>query len=257
MDRIRLSFSDRETKFFVNEEKKTVVCKMSAYLVIPNAFANVDVWGNRFNVKAIAKCCPGDVFNEEIGKRIARAKAESKAYKYAIEFSKGIMTQLIEAKAMFNNFIEKGNKSIEHNTKYIDSITSDVYSIYKLIGKSELYGKTPEEFVRNFIPDETNSNTVYLIYDKRSKMYSQWIWCENCWFNLGEEVTLSEIHDNEKLVTPVESSIESSIQGKTVDKNNYSTVKSIKSNEMVNTENDDNKSSVKQIIRIPIKHIKS
>lgn len=255
MDKIKLTFFDRETQFFVNEEKKTVVCKMSAYLLIPDVFDNIDVWGDRFRVKAIAKCCPGDVFNEEIGKRIARAKAESKAYKYAIEYSKGIMTQVIKAKAMLNNFIEKGNKSIEHNAKYIDSITSDVYSIYKLIGKSELNGKTPEDFVKNFIPDETNSNTVYLIYDKRSKMYSQWIWCENCWFNLGEEVTLSEIHDKEKLVTPTP--VESSLQGKTVDKDNYSTVKSVKIDEMVNTENCEDKSSVKQIIRIPIKHIKS
>lgn len=74
------------------------------------------------SVTGTARCCPEDEYNFKIGKRIALARAEIRAYKYYKKF-------LIE----FNDFhqklatdsadlYDKLRKQIKHNKEYIEDI---------------------------------------------------------------------------------------------------------------------------------------
>ena len=69
---IKVSFNNEGTKFYVNEEKGTVVCSVEAYLLVPTNWDScVVVPGARIIEKGIAKCAPpGDTFDVERGKRM-------------------------------------------------------------------------------------------------------------------------------------------------------------------------------------------
>lgn len=77
-------------EYFVNEEKKTVVCKMTVpegyvYEEVKNILYNNGFYGydleqvvtlSMYNsYKGISKCHPEDHFDEKIGKRIAKLRA--------------------------------------------------------------------------------------------------------------------------------------------------------------------------------------
>jgi hypothetical protein len=80
-DFFKLSFDKRNTKFYVNEKKKTVTCKVECDLIPPYLWDSpVNIYPKSFYIIATARCCEGDVFDVERGKRIAMAKAENKAY---------------------------------------------------------------------------------------------------------------------------------------------------------------------------------
>lgn len=74
--------------------------------------------------KGIAKCNPEDEYNFNVGKRIALARAEIKAYKYYNKF-------LIEFNDCYQrlatdsaNLYDKLRKQISHNKEYIGDIIS-------------------------------------------------------------------------------------------------------------------------------------
>lgn len=89
------------TKFFINEEKGTVVCKITGRLkgfgaseIERNYFADWDVpgfedviWNNGepvyiMSFKGKAKCAADDKFNEKIGRQIAESRAKMKVYAF-------------------------------------------------------------------------------------------------------------------------------------------------------------------------------
>ena len=95
MENFKLSFE--EPKYYVNEEKETVICVlyyrllgnqklmrlvrcMGAELLESKTCSNPFLTG--FKTCYSVKPCHGDKFDVEIGKKVSRAKAESVAYKY-------------------------------------------------------------------------------------------------------------------------------------------------------------------------------
>ena len=64
-----------EETFKVYEEKGEVYCTLKCK--IPDTLFNKE---NYYTFKGNARVCKGDTFNEEVGKKIARTKAEQKAY---------------------------------------------------------------------------------------------------------------------------------------------------------------------------------
>ena len=75
--------------YYINKEKRTVVCTIEA------SFDSYDLReldpdflysNNTFYARGITKCKEPDVFNEEIGKRLAESKAKMQAYKKAFKF---------------------------------------------------------------------------------------------------------------------------------------------------------------------------
>ena len=73
----------------------------------------------------IAKCSPEDKYNEKTGKRIAFARAETKAFKFynkQLSNSIKIHSVLIEDA---KNLCRKLDKQIAHNKEYITAFTEE------------------------------------------------------------------------------------------------------------------------------------
>lgn len=131
----KLSFG--EPKFYVNEEKKTVACKLDCrvnfingsmpYHAINYIYTSMldTVPAERmdygFETIGVSKLDPRDEFDENIGKKVARAKAESKAYEYASQNMYKAFTKFIdELGNAANNFFKKTESVIEHNLRYLE-----------------------------------------------------------------------------------------------------------------------------------------
>ena len=128
-----------EPNYYVNEKKGTVTCVLKFILVGVSGsqkdedvfravrYMTESVYGENnpisysYSVTETAKLDPKDTFNAEIGKKVARAKAESSAYKFCSK----ILTKSIE-KFTFNlagaaaDFVKKASGVVIHNKRYLD-----------------------------------------------------------------------------------------------------------------------------------------
>lgn len=117
---IKLSIS--HITYWVNEKTKVVGCKMRYHIkgaddVIELCAALGD---NRNNlIVAEAHLAPGDTFDIETGKRIARAKAESMAYRNAMSYLYGVVDKALCALNQIDNFMYKAEGVLEHNDRYL------------------------------------------------------------------------------------------------------------------------------------------
>lgn len=128
--KFKISFNE-EPQFFIDEKRKTVVCKMIGLLRGPFA----DYWGGEVSLKelyeeiegvAVAKCSEKDTFDINRGKRIALAKAENTIYKLARNFLTEriteIYTSILRKTAEFS---QKSDWCINHNKFYIDKLSNE------------------------------------------------------------------------------------------------------------------------------------
>lgn len=76
------------------------------------------------SVKGIAKCNPEDDYNFNIGRRIALARAEIKAYKYYKKFLIDVNDYYQRLATESANLYDKLRKQISHNKEYIGDIIS-------------------------------------------------------------------------------------------------------------------------------------
>ena len=86
MNNLELVFEDFDrviTEYKVNKDKKTIVCIITAINDIPCKLAKYGLADDNYNedeydiriYKGIAKCAPGDIWNESYGKRLAEYRA--------------------------------------------------------------------------------------------------------------------------------------------------------------------------------------
>ncbi len=84
---------------------------------------------DKTSVTGTARCCPEDEYNFKIGKRIALARAEIRAYRYyeklLIEFNDCYQRLATDSA----NLYDKLRKQISHNKEYIGDIISDSIEI--------------------------------------------------------------------------------------------------------------------------------
>lgn len=123
---IKISF--KKPKFHIDKANKVVVCVLEGTPQYPTSldytfttitdlrYENIDT----IKVKAVAKLAPNDNFDENIGMKIALAKAENKAYEQVCinlkEYMKSINTLIEQCK----DFFYKSANVIEHNVKYLE-----------------------------------------------------------------------------------------------------------------------------------------
>ncbi len=79
---------------------------------------------DELSVKGIAKCNPEDDYNFNIGRRIALARAEIKAYKYYKKFLIEVNDYYQRLATDSANLYDKLRKQISHNKEYIGDIIS-------------------------------------------------------------------------------------------------------------------------------------
>lgn len=116
---IKLTFG--RPNYYVNEKEGTVKCRVSYHLQVPyDADGELFIAPEKYSsVTAIAKCGAGDKFNAEVGKKVARAKAESRAYSRCANHLAKDMERSFMRLTILNNFIEKAYDCVEHNNKYL------------------------------------------------------------------------------------------------------------------------------------------
>ena len=129
---IKISFNNEGTKFYVNEEKGTVVCSVEACLLVPTDWNScVYVPDIHLTEKGIAKCAPEDTFDVERGKRIALARAENKVYLSALKHLDKSMEQIAVIVNAYGDFNDKAYRACAHNEDYIESLSYEAHPKYK------------------------------------------------------------------------------------------------------------------------------
>ena len=106
----------------LNQEIKRFKNQTVAFLEVALIECNTLI--DKTAVKGIAKCCPEDEYNFNIGRRIALARAEIKAYKYFKPYLKNVsvVNKIISEKASL--MVDKLERQIAHNKEYIGDIIS-------------------------------------------------------------------------------------------------------------------------------------
>lgn len=106
----------------LNQEIRRFKNQTVAFLEV--ALTNNNTIIDKTAVKGIAKCCPEDEYNFNIGRKIALARAEIKAYKYFKPYLKNVseLYKLISQKAGL--LATKLENQIAHNKEYIKDIIS-------------------------------------------------------------------------------------------------------------------------------------
>ena len=131
-DDFKLTFYKDGAQFFINEEKRIVVCKVSAEINVPWDYESVvSIPWKKFEGEGIAKCSPEDVFDIERGKRIALAKAENQAYLNATRYLHNVHIQLEFFINRIDRFKDKALRHCVHNEDYMNSIHDKNHPMYK------------------------------------------------------------------------------------------------------------------------------
>ena len=126
--KIKLSFDNERTEFFVNEEKKTVTCIMKGVLKVVgwefyiDNYRDYPFYNQYVKGVGVAKCDPRDEYDVEVGKSIARARAEADAY---LKAKRKLSTQYDMAVAYLKaltDFEEKAYRCAAHNDEFVDRL---------------------------------------------------------------------------------------------------------------------------------------
>jgi hypothetical protein len=132
---VKISFE--KPVFYINEEKKTVVCTLKYRVKSPlyeeDMFRTRDKKDNRpfyflgmgefeGEVCAKAKCHADDKFDAKIGTEIAYARAENMAYSEALNYVVECNDGLMQLRSMFAEFEIKCRNHNSHNKQYIKEL---------------------------------------------------------------------------------------------------------------------------------------
>lgn len=121
----RIKLSETDCQYFINEEKKTVSCKMfyklkmdsDMYIVFTNLFDEYPSYIE--SVTATTHLSEGDKFDVNKGMQVAKAKAEIMAYKNARKNIKKLSDKLASVLVCTNDFENRAEGAINHNKEYL------------------------------------------------------------------------------------------------------------------------------------------
>ena len=121
-------------EFYINENKRTVVCKLHTYVATPvdeTHFRGISL--RSFSVNAIgrAKCSKDDEFDVERGKRIALGRAKSNIYIEAIHNITEQAEKLKYLHTICADFVKKAYTTVAVHDEYVDSLTFPAHPDYK------------------------------------------------------------------------------------------------------------------------------
>lgn len=127
-DRNEIKISFKEPKYHIDNANKVVVCVLEGEVKYPKAidytFGTITKYNymdiEEVKVKAVAKLSPGDNFDENIGMKVALAKAENKAYEQVCINLKEYMKSINVIVEQCKDFFYKSANVIEHNNKYLE-----------------------------------------------------------------------------------------------------------------------------------------
>ena len=111
-----------EPKYEVKPEKGTVECFLRYEVLYPELLQGMFFLGEKvyFYANGVAKINGGDIFDENIGKKISLAKAEKKAYAKVKNRLIKRMNKIADAFDIAVAFVDKAYEVIDHNEKYLE-----------------------------------------------------------------------------------------------------------------------------------------
>ena len=123
-NKIKLSFSRAKYQTVGN----TVYCTLQYTVNVPRSFSDAiaTVVNDKltYTVTGKATCNGGDVFNKQLGREIANARAEAKAYKQAqVLMNKQVKDVIKKYYDMVLEFDEKSDYIQKHNAEYVTEIS--------------------------------------------------------------------------------------------------------------------------------------
>lgn len=102
-----------KTEYFVNEEKRTVVCKLTY---------RVDGYGYGYAITAKAVCSPDDLFDAEIGRRIADSRAHIAYHKQMSQLKTERLDRHIKAALELQKEISRHKDIVGYMSKRIQKV---------------------------------------------------------------------------------------------------------------------------------------
>lgn len=133
--RIKLSF-DGDPQFYVNTKNKTVACKIRSHINLPSELhllSNYALFkhagGDRpytFITVGVAKLHEGDEWNEELGKRLAEAKAKRQAYAAGFNFANSILLDSIRDLRSVVELRDSMKALREHEVEHFNELLDSV-----------------------------------------------------------------------------------------------------------------------------------
>ena len=100
----------------VDKEKGTIHCFLRCKM--PNTLFN----DREFRTfVGTARVCDKDTFDEELGKKIARSKAELKAYKAYVEQFRKLLRPIIDYRMIVTEEIKRGKENYLNSLNYLDN----------------------------------------------------------------------------------------------------------------------------------------
>ena len=105
-----------EEDYQVDKKKGTVHCFLRCKM--PNTLFNDREFRTFLGT---AQVCGKDTFDEEIGKKIARTKAEFKAYKAYVEQFKKLLRPIIDYRMIVTEEIKRGKENYLNSLNYLDN----------------------------------------------------------------------------------------------------------------------------------------
>lgn len=117
---IKIRFA--EPKYEVKPEKGTVECFLRYEVLYPELLQGMFFLGEKvyFYANGVAKINGGDIFDENIGKKISLAKAEKKAYAKVGNRLIKRMNKIADTFDIAIAFVVKAYEVIDHNEKYLE-----------------------------------------------------------------------------------------------------------------------------------------
>ena len=117
---IKIRFEEPE--YEINSEKGIVKCFLRYEVLYPDFLYRIFFYGEKvyFYANSVAKVNNGDVFDENIGKKISLAKAEKKAYAKVRNRLIKRMNKIADAFDVAVAFVDKAYEVIDHNDKYLE-----------------------------------------------------------------------------------------------------------------------------------------
>lgn len=133
--RIKLSF-DGDPQFYVNTKNKTVACKIRSHINIPLDLRMLNVYSfykrdgssrpYAFITVGVAKLHEGDKWNEELGKRLAEAKAKRQAYAAGFNFANSILLDAIKDLRSVVELRDSMKSLREHEVEHFNELLDGV-----------------------------------------------------------------------------------------------------------------------------------
>ena len=105
-----------EEDYQVDKKKGTVHCFLRCKM--PNTLFNDREFRTFLGT---AQVCGNDTFDEEIGKKIARTKAEFKAYKAYVEQFRKLLRSIIDYRMIVTEEIKRGKENYLNSLNYLDN----------------------------------------------------------------------------------------------------------------------------------------